>query len=212
MTRRAPYLLRLAMLFALTDLTITIEVQHLDAALAWIRYWADSVKFIFASAFEEQATAKTQEAASAILDFLTTTATASRTEITKKCFQGHIHRTVLDAALDELLHQTPPAIEVELVPRQGGKGSGTKVYKKASAKSAKSAKSVTEQGFEPDSDSLRNLLNLRNQVEPGIVEITDFAQFADFASTESTPQSEAGQQNSHNSQTSQEVDLDVEIF
>lgn len=212
MTRRAPYLLRLAMLFALTDLTHTIEVRYLDAAMAWIRYWADSVKFIFASAFEEQAAAKTQKAADAILDFLSTTASASRTEIMKKCFQGHTHRTVLDAALDELLHQTPPAIEVEAIPRQGGRGSGTKVYRKASAKSAKSAKSVTEQEFEPDSDSLRNLLNLRNQVEAGIVEITDFAQFADFANKANSPESEAGQQNSHNSQISQGLDLDVEIF
>lgn len=212
MTRRAPYLLRLAMFFALTDLTQTIEVHHLDAALAWIRYWADSVKFIFASAFEEQATAKTQEAADAILGFLSTTASASRTEIMKKCFQGHTHKTVMDAALDELLHQTPPAIEVEVIPRQGGKGSGTKVYRKASAKSAKSAKSVDKQGYEPDSESLLNLLNLRNQVGPGIVESPDFAQFADFASTANSPQSEAGQQTSHDSQTSQGFDIDVEIF
>ncbi|MFM9881116.1 MAG: DUF3987 domain-containing protein, partial [Burkholderiaceae bacterium] len=48
--RRAPTLLRLAMVFALTDKSLTIEVEHLTAAMAWVRYWVDSVKFIFQSA------------------------------------------------------------------------------------------------------------------------------------------------------------------
>lgn len=37
-------LLRLAMVLALTDKTFTINVQHLNAGMAWIRYWTDSVK------------------------------------------------------------------------------------------------------------------------------------------------------------------------
>jgi hypothetical protein len=41
-------LLRMALLFALTDLTLTtIEVRHIHAALAWTRFHRDSVKFIF---------------------------------------------------------------------------------------------------------------------------------------------------------------------
>ena len=118
----------------------------------------------------------------------------------------------MDIAIDELLHQTPPAIEVEAIPRKGGRGSGTKVYRKAGAKSAKSEKPVAAQGFEPDSDALRSLRSLRNQVEPEIVEGTDFAQFAEFASTANSPQSEAGRQTSHNSQTSQGFDIDAEVF
>ena len=212
LTRRAPYLLRLAMLFALTDLTHQIEVHHLDAALAWVRYWAESVKFVFASAYEEQATAKAQEAAEAILDYLGTTASASRTEIMAKCFMGHISKSMMDVAIDELLHQAPPAIEVEKVPRQGGRGSGTKVYRKASAKSAKSAKPVAAQGLEHDSDALRSLRNLRNQVEPDDAEVTDFAQFADFADQSNLPQSQANQQTSQTSQTSQGFDSGVRDF
>jgi hypothetical protein len=46
--RRAPMLLRLAMLFALCDLTTTVEVHHINAALAWVRYSVDSIKFVFA--------------------------------------------------------------------------------------------------------------------------------------------------------------------
>jgi putative DNA primase/helicase len=45
--RRAPMLLRIAMLLALTDLVTTIEAHHIRAALAWVRYQAESVRFIF---------------------------------------------------------------------------------------------------------------------------------------------------------------------
>ena len=51
--RRAPMLLRLAMLLALCDKTTTVEVHHINAALAWVRYSVESVKFIFASAADE---------------------------------------------------------------------------------------------------------------------------------------------------------------
>ena len=44
--RRAPMLLRLAMLFALTDQTSESAAGHINGAMAWVRYWVDSVKFI----------------------------------------------------------------------------------------------------------------------------------------------------------------------
>ncbi|ALT78815.1 hypothetical protein AT984_18115 [Paucibacter sp. KCTC 42545] len=44
--RRAPMLLRLAMVFALTDRTWQIEEEHIDAAMAWVRYATDSVGFV----------------------------------------------------------------------------------------------------------------------------------------------------------------------
>jgi len=43
--RRAPTLLRLAMVFALTDRTWHIEQEHIDAAMAWVRYATDSGGF-----------------------------------------------------------------------------------------------------------------------------------------------------------------------
>jgi Protein of unknown function (DUF3987) len=51
--RRAPMLLRLAMLMALTDLQTRIEVPHIDAAVAWIRHATASVRYVFVSASEE---------------------------------------------------------------------------------------------------------------------------------------------------------------
>ena len=68
--RRAPMLLRLGMLFALCDKTTTVEVHHINAALAWVRYSVESVKFIFASASDELETAETNDAAQKIVEFL----------------------------------------------------------------------------------------------------------------------------------------------
>jgi hypothetical protein len=149
--RRAPMLLRLAMLFALCDLTTTVEVHHINAALAWIRYSVESVKFIFASAADEVAVAETNDTAQKIVDFLADRGQATRWELSKDCFQGHQNKSVLDSALDELLSSNPPRIVVESIPRPKGKpGTPTKIYKLA-AKSAKSANYEYPRGFASDS-------------------------------------------------------------
>jgi hypothetical protein len=149
--RRAPMLMRLAMIFALTDKTLTIEVPHLEAAMAWVRYWSDSVKFIFQSAMDEVAVAEVNETAKLILEFLKKVDRASRTEISSVRFSRHVSRDKLDKALDELLTATPPLIEVETVPRPQGKtGSPTKFYKSC-ANSAKSANYEQPRGLQPES-------------------------------------------------------------
>ena len=138
--RRAPMLLRLAMLFALCDLTSTVEVHHIDAALAWVRYSVESVKFIFASAADEVKAAETNDTAQEVLAFLAERDQATRSELSKDCFQGHKSKSILDGAIDELLSCNPPCIVVESVPRpKGSPGAPTKIYKLA-AKSAKRAK------------------------------------------------------------------------
>jgi len=47
--RQPPYTCRLAALFALTDRTLMIDVRHLQAALAWVRYVKESVRYVFAT-------------------------------------------------------------------------------------------------------------------------------------------------------------------
>lgn len=146
--RRAPMLLRLAMLFALCDLTTTVEVHHINAALAWIRYSVDSIKFIFGSAADEVAVEETNDTAIKIVEFLKVNAKASRTELTTVCFQGHKSKSRIDAALDELLSSNPPRVKVESVPRpKGSPGSATKIYQLTGAKSANPAHSEHSRGF-----------------------------------------------------------------
>ena len=147
--RRAPVLLRIAMIFALTDQTTAIEPKHIEAALGWVRYWTESIRFIFSSGAQEQAQSEVAAAAGKIVAFLTERGRQSRRAINTDCFHGKLSKDQLDAALDELLHATPPAIEVEVEPRKDGPGSPTKFYKLA-AKSAKSAKREEPRGFSVD--------------------------------------------------------------
>jgi len=148
--RRAPMLLRIAMIFALLDESIVIEVAHVEAALAWIRYWTDSVRFIFSSAAQEQVQHEVATSAGKIVEFLTQNGRQSRQSINRDCFHGKLSKDKLDAALDELLHASPPVIVVEVEPRKDGPGSGTKFYV-LSAKSAKSAKCEDSRGVATDS-------------------------------------------------------------
>lgn len=146
--RRAPMLLRMAMLFAVCDLSTTVEVIHLDAALAWIRYSVESVKFVFASAADEVEVAETNETAAKIVAFLEARGRVTRWQITSDCFKGHANKTRIDAALDELLTATPPRIVVE--EERTGQGRPTKFYQLA-AKYAKKAKNEESRGIAADS-------------------------------------------------------------
>lgn len=205
--RRAPMLIRLAMIFAITDKSETIEAQHLNAGMAWVRYWVESVKYIFQSAMDEVHVAETNEVANALLAFLQANGKASRTQITKTCFSGHIVKEKLDAAIEELLSATPPLIEVEAVPRPKGEtGSATKFYKLC-AKSANSANSEDSCGSEGVNGGLRSVRNVRNVESLAGIQVPtvppEFAEFAEFASTQNTPSTRINSHTSHISQSSQ---------
>ena len=146
--RRAPMLLRLAMLFALCDLTNEVQLVHINAALAWVRYSVDSVKFIFASAADEAATAETNTTAVKILEFLKDRGEATRTEITVDCFQRHVAKTRIDIALDELLQSNPPAIEVH--EDRSSPGRPSKTYRLCSANKANKANNQNPRGIATD--------------------------------------------------------------
>ncbi len=125
--RRAAMLLRMAMLFALCDLTNTVEVAHVDAALAWVRYGVDSVKFIFGSAAAEEEVAETNSTAQKIVEFLASQKKrVTRKQITVDCFKGHARKSIIDAALDELLSCNPPRITID--EDRSGAGRPTKFY------------------------------------------------------------------------------------
>ncbi|MBP9904870.1 MAG: DUF3987 domain-containing protein [Rhodoferax sp.] len=146
--RRAPMLLRLAMLFALCDLVTVVEPKHIEAALAWIRFSVDSIKFVFSSSIDEVAVSETNDIATKIVKFLADNGDASRWELTAKCFNGHASKTRLDAALDELLSSNPPRITVR--EDRSSPGRPTKFYQLTGAKNAKNAKNEHSCGLAPD--------------------------------------------------------------
>jgi putative DNA primase/helicase len=115
--RRAPMLLRLAMLMALTDLQIRIDVPHIDAAMAWIRHATASVRFVFVSAAEEAKLAQVLELSSRVLAFLRECGQATRSQISAECFRGKVPKARINASLEHLLTSTPLKITVQSVER-----------------------------------------------------------------------------------------------
>lgn len=142
--RRAPVLLRIAMIFAAADLASEIDECHLNAAAAWTRYWADSADYIFAANRSENCSDEITILAERITKFLSAKEDASRTELTVDCFGGHVAKPKLDQALTQLLTSSPPIVVVTVIPRIGGPGSPTKRYRLV-AKHAKSANAVLGQ-------------------------------------------------------------------
>ena len=225
--RRAPVLLRLAMLFALTDQTNVIAVYHINAAMAWVRYWVDSVKFIFQSAVDEAGAAATTDMAQRIVTYLAEKGQATRTDLSKGCFGGHVSKATLDKALDELITASPPAIEVESVPRPNGQpGSPSKVYKPcaapthpaSTANSANSAEHEAPWAFAAGSGATRNVRSERNEAAAETQNPTEFAQFAESATAQRPALTGMGidaSQISHSSQVEAKgvyADDDVEVF
>lgn len=130
--RRAPMLLRLAMLMALTDLQTRIDVQHVDAAMAWIRHATASVRFVFISTAEEAKLAQVLELSNRVLAFLRERGQATRSQISAECFRGKVPKARIDASLEHLLASTPPKITVQWVKRHtDAPGTPTRVYRLA---------------------------------------------------------------------------------
>ena len=127
--RRAPMLLRLAMIFALCDLQTQIDVQHIQAAMGWIRHGVESAKFVFVKATDAADSVRTHAAAKKIVEFLRVKGTATRWQITSECFQGHASKAIIDTAIERLLMASPPQITVQTQPKtRGVRGPQTNIY------------------------------------------------------------------------------------
>lgn len=118
------------MLMALTDLQTRIDAQHIDVAMAWIRYATASVRFVFVGAVEEAKLAKVLELSSRVLALLRERGQATRSQISIECFRGKVSKTRIDASLEHLLAATPPGISVQWVERPADTpGTPTRVYR-----------------------------------------------------------------------------------
>lgn len=127
--RRAPMLLRLAMLFALTDQQMRIEVAHIDAAMAWVRYATDTVGYVFVHGAQQAQMAQTVDLAQRVLTYLEEHGPATRTQIVAECLKGKVSKERLDASLSYLLGLTPACISVQTIARRdGAPGSPTRLY------------------------------------------------------------------------------------
>lgn len=127
--RHAPMLLRMAMLFALTDMQARIDLCHIEAAMVWIHYADASVQFVFSGGAKlGKAIVKTVHA-DRIVEFLRQRGRATRQEISVECFRGHVSKVQIDAAINGLLNSGTPCIRVQIVPRsKASPGNPTTFY------------------------------------------------------------------------------------
>jgi hypothetical protein len=128
LVRRPAVMLRIALILAMTDQTLTVSEKHIKSALAWVNFWTDSVKYIFTTAAEEAQADSVGENAKRILEYLVTHGRASRSEISVKVFRKNLTKTGIDDALESLLNATPPRIEVRPEKPASGIGRPTNFY------------------------------------------------------------------------------------
>lgn len=130
--RRAPMLLRLAMLMALTDLCTQIDIQHIEAAMAWIRHATATVQYVFASVSGEAKLVQILYLANKVLAYLRRHEQATRSQISTKCFRGKVPKAQIDVVLTHLLATTPPMITVLRAERRdGAPGAPLRIYRLA---------------------------------------------------------------------------------
>lgn len=163
--RRAPYALRLAMLFALTDQARVIEVCHLEAALAWIAYAVQTVKFVFADKASDPRHTETRQHAAKILAFLKLRPEGSGLrDLTNECFQKNSSGGKIQAALCYLLAENPPKIAQTEI-RTGKRGRATKLYTlKNSTDNYFNTGSLAVPGLEGDLTPTDNLRTISAEV------------------------------------------------
>jgi len=131
--RRRPYAIRLAMLFALCDLSLVIEAQHIRAALAWIDYCTDSVRYVFANQAQEARAMERERMAGMVLEFLQARAEGATLEaIGDECFGKKATPLPIADVLAALVADPRQGVELHTLPRADGRpGRGRKVYRLA---------------------------------------------------------------------------------
>lgn len=128
--RRAPMLLRLAMGFALTDRQWLIQAEHIDAAMAWVRYATDSAGYVLAGSNGMPSQPQVAWAAERISAFLAVKGSASRRDLVVDCFGRHQPAAVVDAAIAHLMDGAHADARVEVQARlHVGPGRPATIYR-----------------------------------------------------------------------------------
>jgi len=141
LSRRPPYIMRLAMLFALTDKSRVIERCHMEAAYTWVQYATDTVKFVFYNPKISEQSESVKRNAGKILAYLEEKQNpCSLSQISSECFKGNLESTKIRESLQFLLSENPPLIE-NIKQENRGRGRKKVLYriKKVTKKTKKFA-------------------------------------------------------------------------
>lgn len=99
--RRAPQVMRLALIYALMDRCKTIDVRHLHAAAALEQYSVDTAAFVFTEAAETEAQREQTELAAFIEE--SGPQGRTRTEVSQRFFKGNADAKTITVRLRELI-------------------------------------------------------------------------------------------------------------
>jgi hypothetical protein len=101
--RRAPYALRIAPLFAITDKSLVITANHLKAAIAWVDASAQTAEYLFGTPTSKSKVNPLHK--EKLIKFLQAQPKreATRTEISKHGFSGKLKKHELDHLLNGLV-------------------------------------------------------------------------------------------------------------
>jgi len=128
LVRTEIYCRMFAMIFALLDKSASIEVVHIKAALAWIKYWRDSVRYIFQTLAAKAEASKMNDTAKGVYEYICSNPKCTRTELTSH-FKNKLKSSEITQGLNYLMNAAPPLIKQEVKPRADGKpGKGTRVF------------------------------------------------------------------------------------
>jgi len=128
LVRTEIYCRMFAMIFALLDKSAIIEVEHIKAALAWIKYWRDSVRYIFQTLAAKAEANKMNDTAKSVYEFISSSPKCTRTELTNH-FKNKLNSSEITQGLNYLMNAAPPLIKQEMKPRADGKaGKGTMIF------------------------------------------------------------------------------------
>ncbi|MDR3476612.1 MAG: DUF3987 domain-containing protein [Gammaproteobacteria bacterium] len=108
LARSELYCRMLAMIFAVLDKNVSIEISHIKAAICWMKYVKDSVWHMFGNIEQQYRDAEVYELATKIFDLLRIRSMSS-TEISKS-LNHHKTSKEISEALSFLLNQSPARI------------------------------------------------------------------------------------------------------
>ena len=141
-------------------------------------------------AADEAAVAEVNDTAEKIVAFITSKKRVTRTEITRDCFKGNVHKTQIDDALSELLTANPARIFVQ--EERPERGKPTKFYTLNATNNTKFKKNQQPRGF---AGSLHS--NEPNEVDE--LPIADSSLVSDVRKSTNQPQTRMNPSDSLNS-------------
>lgn len=150
--RQAPICLRIALLHAILDRSLTIREEHIRVGYAWVRYGAQTVAYVFDGLAKDD---RNEEQEHRVLSFLALQpkTEADRWTITRDCFRNRLSGKNLDKVLGPLVEDGKLARREEQ-PKAGGRK--RIVYALAGAKNAKNAENLQTQGVPPVEGRAKN--------------------------------------------------------